>query len=114
MSLCLIENGLKSINSTSTDGYKESILDFQYKVKNLRLGYVPGLIRHYYHGSKINRKYVERWQILVKHNYDPYTFLDKNEDGILVPNNNFPKELLDDIYNYFAERNEDEEFFEKK
>jgi hypothetical protein len=71
MSLCLMQKGLKSINPESTDDYKDSVAEFQERVKTLRLGYVPGMIRHYFHGSKKHRRYADRWQILLKHNlYD--------------------------------------------
>jgi len=110
MSMSFIGCGLKAINSESTDNYKESIVDFQKKVQKLRLGYVPGVIRHYYHGSKKNRQYSERWQILIKHSYSPELHVSSNSDGILVPTKDCPSELLDDILKYFKERNEDEEF----
>jgi hypothetical protein len=108
MALSLIKKGLNAINENSTIGYKKSVLEFQDKVKNFRLGYIPGAIRHFFHGSKKNRKYQERWLILLKHNFDPNTFLKKNKDDILVPANICSKILLNEILNYFKERNEDE------
>ena len=77
-------------------------------MKNLRLGYVPGVIRHYFHGTKKNRKYSERWQILVKHQYSPYKHLILDVNGILQPSPECPPELIPDILNYFKERNEDD------
>jgi hypothetical protein len=71
------------------------------------VGYVPGVIRHYFHGSKQNRKYMERWQILVKHQYDPYKHT-TYDHGLLIPSKECPPELLKDILQYFRERNEDE------
>ena len=119
MALSLIGQGIKAIDAKSSDGYKQSIIDFQNKVKNFRLGYVPGVIRHHFHGSKKNRKYTERWQILVNHVYDPSEHitidkenLEKNGCKVIVPSANCPKELVDDIYKYFAELNEDEGFLE--
>jgi hypothetical protein len=119
MALSLIGNGLKALDDKSTDGYKETVVDFQDKIKNYRLGYVPGVIRHHFHGSKKNRKYTERWQILVKHLYDPLEHLDfdkenykKNGYRVLTPSVKCPKELIDDIYQYFEERNEDEGYLE--
>jgi hypothetical protein len=91
---------------------KKSVTEYQEKVKNLRFGYVPGLIRHYFHGSKKNRKYSERWQILVDHNFDPLSHLVYDKIGILVPSKECSKELLNDILTYFSERNEDEGFKE--
>jgi hypothetical protein len=109
MMLSLIGKGINSINPESTEEYIDSILEFQEKIKLLRFGYVPGLIRHYFHGSKKNRKYQDRWQILIKYNYNPVTFIKKDKTGIIIPTDKFPELLKSDIYNYFLERNEDEE-----
>jgi hypothetical protein len=108
MSLCLMQKGLKAINPESTDDYKESVLEFQERVKTLRLGYVPGMIRHYFHGSKKHRRYADRWQILLKHNFEPTRHLTTNKYGILIPTKECPNEMLDEIMQYFKERNEDE------
>jgi hypothetical protein len=108
MAKCLLGNGLTSIVSQSHPDYKESILRFQEKAKNLRFGYVPGVIRHHFHGSKKNRKYTERWQILVKWDYSPYKHITVNQDGLLVPSSECPAGLLEDIVSYGKERNEDE------
>ena len=107
IALSLIRNGLKAINKNSSDGYKKMVLDFENKIKNLRLGYIPGVIRHHYHGSKKNRKYSERWQILLKYNFDPLTCIKSNDIGIIVPTEICDKNMLIEICNYFKERNED-------
>lgn len=108
MTFSFLGRGLKAVNEFSSDEYKDTITEFERKSKGLRLGYIPGLIRHYYHGSKQNRKYSERWQILLKHNYNPLIHIKYDENGIIVPTENMSKDFIDDIYNYFAERNEDE------
>ena len=108
MALSFIGKGLFSINDKATDGYKKSIIDFENQCNNIRIGYIPGIIKHYYHGSKANRKYAERWKILINNNYDPFIHITKNKDGLLIPTNDCPKELLDSILTYFKERNEDE------
>ena len=100
--------GLYSINEKADNSYKQSIINFQNNCKNLRLGYIPGVIRHFYHGKKINRKYTERWKILINHKYNPFLFIKKNNDNLLIPTELCPAELLNDIFNYFKERNEDE------
>lgn len=106
MALSLIGNGAQSINEKVSEGYRESVQSYQKRLLPMRLGYVPGVIRHYFHGSKQNRKYAERWQILVKHQYDPYKHI-TYEHGLVVPSKDCPPELLHDIYQYFCERNED-------
>ena len=114
MALSLISNGLKSINPQSTQNYKKLVKEFENRVKHLRIGYTPGVIRHFFHGSKKNRKYTERWLILVKHLYDPieHLFNDENNYDVLIPSLLCPKELINDIYTYFEERNEDEGYLE--
>lgn len=108
MALSFINNGLKAINPVCTDGYKQSVSDFQARCANLRIGYVPGVIRHYFHGSKQNRKYTERWEILVKNKFDPLVHIIRDEKGLIIPSPSCPQKLLDEIMNYFEERNEDE------
>jgi len=108
MCFSFLGKGLETLNESMTDDYKQSVSDFESNACNLRLGYVPGLIRHYFHGSKKNRQYNERWKLLVKHQYMPSRDLTYNADGILVPTIECPHELLTDIMKYFEERNEDE------
>ena len=85
MCLSLMKKGLSAINVKSTAGYKESISIYQKNADNLKYGHVPGIIRHHFHGSKKNRKYVERWGILLRHNYDPSIHVTFDKNGILVP-----------------------------
>ena len=108
MCLSLMKKGLNAINVKSTTGYKESISLFQNKIDNFRYGYVPGVIRHYFHGSKKNRKYVERWGILLKYNYDPSIHITTDKNGILIPTDLCPLDMLKEIENYFSDRKEDE------
>ena len=88
--------------------YNNSMLEYQLKASKLRLGYVPGVIRHHYHGSKKNRQYTERWKILMKHNFSPVEHLTYNNQGILIPTKLFSSDFKEDIMNYFIERKEDE------
>jgi len=108
MALSLIDRGNISLNEHVHPDYLDSILEFQSKLNNARLGYTPGVIRHNFHGSKKNRRYAERWEILVKHAYSPRLHVTKNDIGLLVPTEACPQELLDDILFYFKQRSEDE------
>jgi len=88
--------------------YHKSLIEYQSHIKNFKITFVPGVIKHFFHGSKINRKYVERNTILLEHNYNPYKHVMRDKQGILIPTPECPQKLLDDIMTYFKERNEDE------
>lgn len=96
------------IHPSSHVDYFDSIKKFEEKVKNFKIGYVPGVIRHYWHGSKVNRKYMDRGKILIRWNYSPYKHVEKNTDGLLIPTTKCPRGLLNDIMQYGKDRNEDE------
>jgi hypothetical protein len=108
MALSFVQKAQHAINEQYSDDYKESIYEFERKTRSLRLGYVPGVIRHYYHGSKKNRNYTNRWKILVDYSYHPSLHITKDKDGLLVPTDDCPTELLSEIVNYFKSRNDDE------
>jgi hypothetical protein len=108
MMMSLLNNGIKALHKNSTIEYIQDILEYESRISTLRFGYVPGTIYHYFHGSKKNRKYTERWQILVDHNYNPLTFITYNSNGVIIPSSIFPETLKNDILQYFEERNEDE------
>jgi len=108
MSLSFINKCFKMTNDDYNNDYNNSMLEFQKKAKTLRLGYTPGVIRHHYHGSKQNRKYTERWKILMKYLYSPIKHLQYDDKGILIPSPEMSDEFKEDIMNYFRERKEDD------
>jgi hypothetical protein len=50
---------------------------------NGRIGYVPGTIEHRFHGRKTNRQYWGRWQMFLRHGFDPLADLKRNSWGVL-------------------------------
>jgi len=50
---------------------------------NGRIGYVAGTIEHRFHGAKQNRQYWDRWQMFLRHGFDPMTDLKRNTWGVL-------------------------------
>jgi len=108
MALSLIQKAEYSINDNYSNDYKQSIYEFEKRTRLLRVGYIPGVIRHYYHGSKKNRNYANRWKILIQYEYIPSEYITKDENGILIPTKTCPHGLLNDILEYFKSRNDDE------
>ena len=90
--------------------YVEHVDAWQRRAFGLRLGYVPGLVRHYFHGSKRNRRYLDRYKLLVKHRYTP-DMLEPAPPQSQAPGLLLLREqpaLAQDVMKYFAERREDD------
>lgn len=70
------------------------------------LGYMPGTIYHHWHGPKANRRYGERWEILLRHGYDPDLDLQRDWQGLHRLSDRGER-MRNDLRGYFAQRNED-------
>jgi hypothetical protein len=103
-----IKQAPQRLKKGMTNEYMDFVKDKQDKFDGLNLGYIPGTIRHFYHGKKENRNYYGREDILIRHKYDPNTFIRRDAKGLIIPSETCPKEFLKDIMDYFEERNEDE------
>jgi len=89
--------------------YAEQLMLWQQRAEKYierDIGYVPGLLLHYWHGAKRARGYNTRWKILVEHDYDPRIHLKKDWQGLYQLSDGYPK-FRDDIRKYFKSRNED-------
>lgn len=109
MALSLIGRGHLSLPGGIHPNYKKMIMSWQERAEEYvkrNIGYVPGLIYHFWHGKKKDRRYIERWDILTKNGFDPDTHLKRDWQGLLELHNS-PIKLRDDIREYFRQRNED-------
>ncbi len=70
------------------------------------VGYVEGLILHYWHGKKDDRAYRDRGQILTRARFDPETDLTRDPQGLWQLGER-SHELRESIRAYFRHRNED-------
>lgn len=112
MAMALIGQVQRSYPPTVSKEYKQYVNNWQNMAEHhfhRNVGYVPGTISHFWHGSKKNRKYVERWKFLTENNYNPYTDIVHDAQGLYRLNVNQPKyiKLRDDIRRYFRNRHED-------
>ena len=109
----LIGLRLVPLHPEAAPEYSQHLQEYQDRGVGLRTGYVPGVIRHHFHGAKVNRQYASRYWIYVRAKYDPYTHLaPRPEDGLLVPTATCPPSLLTGIWEYFGARDEDEAFYD--
>jgi hypothetical protein len=97
-----------SFPKNMTQGFKDSVLDFERKARGVLVLYVPGTIRHFYHGSKENRRYISRNDIMERYTYAPGRHLVRDNSGLLQPSAFCPSNLVADMSEYFKERKEDD------
>ena len=98
-----------SLNKQLHPNYIKLCQIFQERcIKNIKkkVGYVHGTIMHYYHGSKNERYYQSRWNILVKNQFDPLVDIYKDSNGLWQLDDT-KIDLRDEIIRYFRMRNED-------
>lgn len=109
MAFGLIDQVLKSVHPNIHPIYKKHLKIWQVNARHYlhrNIGYLPGLITHYWHGKKFQRYYNDRWSILVKNQFNPELDLKKDAQGLYhITERNW--RLRHDIIKYFRARNED-------
>lgn len=109
MSLAMVGEVDRAIHGLSSDGYKAHVRAWgerAYRITKGRVSFVEGRIEHNWHGEKNRRRYVERWEVLTKHKFDPLTDVHLNRYGILELSDNKP-EMRREFEAYFRQRWED-------
>jgi hypothetical protein len=109
MALALVGEVAKSVPGAVSAAYRKHLDLWQARALqhlNLRYGFTWGTIEHAWHGRKKDRSYIRRWDMILKHGFDPDTDLKRNGFGVLELAGNKP-ELAHDLDLYFRSRNED-------
>ncbi len=70
------------------------------------IGYVEGLLLHYWHGKKKDRGYSDRWKIITENKYNPLKDIKRDWQGLFTLNDD-NLGLREGIRSYFRSRNED-------
>lgn len=109
MALSLIEKVKDSYPKDISVGYCEQLEMWENRCKHYihkNVSYMPGVLLHQWHGKKVDRRYKDRWKILVKHKYDPEFDIKLDTQGLYQFTERNPY-LEQDIRKYFQARNED-------
>ncbi len=112
MACALIGKALDSAHGDCHPNYLKYLKIWQDRAEaNIRrnVGYVPGTIRHYWHGDKSRRGYSSRWRILVDHQFNPETDIKSDVTGLWQLVSESPRQIAmrDAIRKYMSARNED-------
>ena len=76
------------------------------KFVRYNVGYMDGLVLHYWHGPKKLRGYFDRWRIITDNHFDPMVDLKKDWQSVWQLTNHNHR-LRDDLRAYFRARDED-------
>lgn len=109
MSMAFIGRPSEGIHGGVSQEYKDDFFKWSGRVKKVvggRLGCVKGLLHHSWHGKKSNRKYVERWGILINNGFDPALDLVSDNKGQLFLSDRNP-EMAKQMSKYFEGRDDD-------
>lgn len=109
MGLALTETLGAKLPPGASSGYREQLLMWEERCRKyirLNVGYVPGLVSHYWHGARKDRRYNERWCILAENRYDPEFDLKSDAQGLWQWTDRCPR-MHHAVRRYFADRAED-------
>ena len=109
MALAWIGRVRKAVPSGLNPAFLRKALEYQDvcdEVVRGDIGYVPGTLTHWWHGKKRDRRYVDRWEILKRHCFDPDRDIRRDHQG-LIQLTRSGERLRDDLRGYFRARNED-------
>ena len=106
LAMSLAGLGQTSCPGTIHENYKMMLKLYERGLKNFKVSWVDGTIIHYWHGSFTDRKYRERWDILVQNSFDPFEDIGYTDEGLvqLTSKGRRFEKYLDD---YFMGRRED-------
>ena len=109
MAWALAGDALATAPKTIASGYKRRVLEWQDRAtRHIRgdLGYMRGTILHHWHGKKRDRRYADRWDILINHGFDPDKDLKRDWQGLWQFTSRGER-MRNDIRAYFRSRTED-------
>jgi hypothetical protein len=115
MAMGLVGLAKASMPKGISPAYRDAVLGWQDRAEahiHRRVGYLPGLIHHGFHGPKPKRNYGGRWHVLAKYDYNPARDIvhDRGNHGIIRWGHEHSarmRGLRDATLRYHADRDED-------
>jgi hypothetical protein len=97
--------GMESIlfKNSPSENYHDQLMSHYNLFKDCKTHYINGVICHQWHGSLEQRQYDSRWNIVLKHKFDPFLHLSKTSEGVIYLNDN-AKNFEEDFLTYFNNR----------
>jgi hypothetical protein len=92
-----------SLKYSPSKNYTDQLMFYYNLFKDCRTHYINGLICHQWHGSLEQRQYESRWDIVLKHKFDPFLHVSKTSEGVIYFNDN-AKNFEKDFLTYFKNR----------
>ena len=109
MALSLVGASDKSLPGGVSSSYRDAVKQWESRALNhinKNIGFIQGTIEHRFHGKKAQRGYTSRWDMFIKHGFDPFTDLKRNSQGVMEWAGNKPF-LKQEFERYLMSRNED-------
>jgi hypothetical protein len=109
MALALVGHADASMPPGTSAAYRNEVKRWEawaLRHVNRNIGHAPGTLEHLFHGRKGDRGCQSRWDIFVRHAFDPHEDLKRNSHGVLEFATGKP-ELRHDFDLYPHSRNED-------
>jgi hypothetical protein len=113
MAMALVGASDRSVPGGTHPSYAAAIRRWQQRAAlhiNRKLGYVPVTIEHAFHGGKSKRAYTSRWEMFIRHEFNPEADLKRNSYGVIEFAGNKP-ELERAFDQYLRSREEDSNVF---
>ena len=109
MALGLVGAAAASVPNGTSPAYLAALHLWEARARqhmNGKMGFLWQTIEHPFHGAKAKRKYVDRWDMFLRHGFDPHTDLKKNSHGVIEFAGNKP-DLEREFDRYLRSRDED-------
>lgn len=113
MALSLVGKGADTVEKRMHPTYHQMVAAWEQRAERYirrDIGFVDGTLMHYFHGRKVDRRYFDRWKILVNYQFNPYEDLKRDWQGLYQLNDHGTVrdiKFRDDLRAYFRGRNED-------